>query len=118
MGWTFCRNKTVQQLVLDHIKLSGTRIVEKHILVKHSTNMGEVNFVLWCLNKTTTGQKYISCITYMLEGGEWGYNGFCESSYPYYFSCPLEYLDECPVTSQEWRNGVKEYWNVGKTTNS
>ncbi len=105
MGWTFGK-ETLPKLVERHSK---QETVEKWFLVTHSIHLGDVNSILWRLHKGTDGKKYISCILYQIDGGQWGYNGYCESSYPYYFSCPLEWLDECPVTSSEWRDGVREY---------
>jgi len=33
----------------------------------------------------------------------------CESMHPYYYSCPLAYLDAVPVACEEWRQLVLQY---------
>lgn len=35
--------------------------------------------------------------------------------HPYYYSCPLEFLDRVPVESEKWRAGVHEWheWHAG-----
>ena len=39
----------------------------------------------------------------------WGYKDIDESMHPYYYSCPLHYLDLAPVTNTEWRARVQAY---------
>jgi hypothetical protein len=43
----------------------------------------------------------------------WGYKDLDESMGPYYFSCPLKYLDMVPIDryggNAEWRAGVVAY---------
>ena len=43
------------------------------------------------------------------SGGQWGYKPLDESMHPYYYSCPLSYLDLAPEQSAEWRAGVRAY---------
>jgi hypothetical protein len=40
----------------------------------------------------------------------WGYKEMCESMHPYYYGCPLSYLDMAPVANQEWRDQTREAW--------
>ena len=40
--------------------------------------------------------------------GEYAIKTISESMGPYYFDCPLKWLDLAPVASQEWRDKVKE----------
>ena len=37
-----------------------------------------------------------------------GYKSFGEAEHPYYYDCPLKYLDMAPVKCQEWRDGVRK----------
>jgi hypothetical protein len=43
------------------------------------------------------------------RGFGYGYNSHCEEAHPYYYDCPLEFLDMVPVASEDWRKGVREY---------
>ena len=47
----------------------------------------------------------------LLEGSHngWGYKGRDESMHPYYYSCPLEYLEIAPDVSPGWRKRVREH---------
>jgi hypothetical protein len=54
-------------------------------------------------------RRYIGCHLLESSGGEWGYKSLDESVHPYYYSCPLRYLDMAPVRSSEWREGVRAY---------
>ena len=43
----------------------------------------------------------------------WGYKDLDEAMFPYYFSCPLKYLDMVPIEiyggHPEWRERVRAY---------
>lgn len=39
----------------------------------------------------------------------WGHKPMEESMHPYYYSCPLGYLELAPVENEEWRKNVKKY---------
>lgn len=72
--------------------------------------------VLWSViervnTKTNQTERIIACA--LLKGfgrDDWGYKGMSESEHPYYYSCPLKYLDWVPVACEEWRAKVHEYW--------
>lgn len=57
-------------------------------------------------------ERWIGCdlLEYSKRDEGWGYKDMDESMHPYYYSCPLSYLDMVPVVgSEEWRQGVREY---------
>lgn len=49
-------------------------------------------------------------------GGCWGYKDMDETMGPYYYGCPLKYLDMVPCsnyeTARKWREKVREYWKI------
>ena len=51
----------------------------------------------------------IGCHLLESEGREWGYKFLVEAEHPYYYSCPLRYLDMAPVQSSEWRERVHRF---------
>src|SRR3546814_16245151 len=53
--------------------------------------------------------RYIRCDLLECSGGQWGYKPLDESMHPYYYSCPLSYLDLAPEQSADWRAGVRAY---------
>jgi len=46
-------------------------------------------------------------------GYRWGYNELDEAMEPYYYSCPLKFLEMAPETSPEWRKLVRG-WHAEK----
>ena len=53
--------------------------------------------------------RYIRCDLLERSGSQWGYKPLDESMHPYYYSCPLSYLDMTPEQSADWRAGVRAY---------
>ena len=53
--------------------------------------------------------RFIRCDLLERSGGEWGYKPMDEAMHPYYYSCPMSYLDMVPEQSREWREGVRAY---------
>lgn len=78
-----------------------------------------VGNVLWTVvqHVNAEGQTnlYLNCILLARSGGDWGYKDMGESSHPYYYSCPLAYLDLVPVANEEWRAKVKAYHEAKKS---
>lgn len=73
--------------------------------------------VLWhvfeWLNKDTgEARNVIGCTLLMPHKAVgWGYKSMDETVHPYYYSCPLAYLDLAPETCPEWRAAVRR-WHV------
>lgn len=81
--------------------------------------------VLWSVVKVTikkvkddnpnfeykAGDSYLFIACYLLArvGGRWGYKEMDESMHPYYYTCPLSYLDMVPEVCSEWRANVRKY---------
>jgi len=53
-------------------------------------------------------ERYIACDLLASNNGDWGYKDMTEEDHPYYYSCPVSYLEGTRVFSTEWREGVKE----------
>ena len=53
--------------------------------------------------------RYIRCDLLERSGGQWGYKPLDESMHPYYYTCPLSYLDLAPEQSADWRAGVRAF---------
>jgi hypothetical protein len=72
--------------------------------------------VLWTVEETVRYKEqverdtFIGC--YLLEAreGKAGYKPMDESMGPYYYSCPLSYLDMVPEANKEWREKVRTYY--------
>jgi hypothetical protein len=53
--------------------------------------------------------RFIRCDLLDGSSGQWGHKPLEESMHPYYYSCPLSYLDMAPEQSRQWRDGVRAY---------
>lgn len=99
MGWDFGW-KTRRELVE---YLTDSKATVKFAVVNESGTS-----VLWAVKNYGNG-NFIGC--YLMEKSTHGhgYKEMCESMHPYYYSCPLEFLDMAEESSAEWRAGVKKF---------
>lgn len=79
-----------------------------------------VLWAVWERTFTINGQRaqpterWITCdlLRYQKDAG-WGFKDMDESMHPFYYSCPIKYLDLVPVDqyggNPEWREGFQEY---------
>lgn len=112
MGWLFLNNRSKSDLVTE---LTATEESEarRWETVAHCVRGN----VLWTVVDFTDKAKavckrVITC--HLLERGadgrSWGYKSMDESVHPYYYSCPLKYLEMAPDTANEdWRIEVRRY---------
>lgn len=115
MGWLFTR-QTHSQLIASLIEARSSDIASYEVLEHHLCGN-----VLWSLSRVTCLQAswngleageamvFIRCDLLDHSGGQWGYKSLDESVHPYYYSCPLRYLDLAPEQSAEWRAGVRKF---------
>ena len=116
MGWYFSpqsRSELIAELITTQETERTSVKVNAHALRGN---------VLWSVTQVTAkadgvhrdlapGQslRYIRCDLLQRSGGQWGYKPLDESMHPYYYSCPLSYLDLAPEQSADWRAGVRAY---------
>lgn len=116
MGWSFSPQSR-SELIAELIAPCENERVRREIIA-HALRGN----VLWSVAEVTAkaegayrglapGQsvRFIRC--HLLEGsaGGWGCKALDESMHPYYYSCPLSYLDMAPEQSEAWRAGVRTY---------
>jgi len=117
MGWTTMPNSRKQD-VIDHV----TRLQENESGVWKTIAKCVSDNVLWAVVDVfakadgaaglAAGQslRFIAC--YRLgrdQGYGWGYRDMCESMGPYYYNCPLRYLEMAPEQCPEWRAKVRAW---------
>lgn len=111
MGWDFTHNADkfdiIQNLIRRKENKSGLWETIDHAVRGN---------VLWMIEQYTDkdlGNKDVYIVCALLKnqpGYGWGYKDMTESQHPYYYSCPLMYLDfVSKVTCQEWRDKVRQY---------
>ncbi|MGU2529530.1 hypothetical protein ACTVZC_26330, partial [Pseudomonas aeruginosa] len=112
MGWYFS-SQSRSDLIAELVAPQETERVSAKVIAH--TLRGNV---LWSVIEMTAkvegvhrdlsqGQslRYIRCDLLECSGGQWGYKPLDESMHPYYYSCPLSYLDLAPEQSADWRAG-------------
>jgi hypothetical protein len=116
MGWTYS-NSFTKEKIRDEVTRGYTREDGGYFKTLKSEFCGNI---LWALHESTryvdlNGNKldtpetvrYIGC--YFFCGS--GYKDMDETMHPYYYNCPLSYLDEVtePLNSRsrEWREKVR-----------
>ncbi|WP_372166042.1 hypothetical protein [Xanthomonas axonopodis] len=116
MGWYFSsqsRPELIAQLIAPQETERASVKVIAHALRGN---------VLWSVSEVTAkaegvhrdlalGQSLRSIRCDLLErsGDQWGHKPLEECMHPYYYSCPLSYLDLAPEQSADWRAGVRAY---------
>jgi hypothetical protein len=126
MGWLFREDITRKELIADITKSwerqSGDMLVQTECLAKCFRG-GSFSGVLWAVlerrfikngEDVEPRQRWITCdlIQYRRDSG-WGYKNLEESMHPYYYSCPIKYLNMVPIDeyggNAEWRKEVIEH---------
>ena len=109
MGWLFQHGATradiIQRVTRDQDNEEARWTTLAHCLKGN---------VLWAVyevfrKKTSETERFIGCILIAGGGGSAGYKDMCESMHPYFYSCPLSYLDMVPEANAEWRQFVRSH---------
>ena len=126
MGWLFTRGLTRKDLIADRSKDWERDTGEMQVKTSASPIVtGAVRFpvslwAVWERTFTKDGQtaqpteRWITCdlLRHQKDYG-WGYKDMDESMHPYYYSCPLGYLEMVPIDqyggNAEWRECVRRY---------
>lgn len=126
MGWLFRQDMTRKELIADRTEFwerkSGETIV-KSMPLAHCYRGGSFSGVLWAVwerrfikdgEDAEPQQRWITCdlLQYRRDSG-WGYKDMDESMGPYYYSCPMKYLNMVPIEqfggNAEWRVEVMQH---------
>ena len=126
MGWLYIAGISRRELITDNTtnwertKEDGTLI--KSTCLAHCYRGGVFSGVLWSVWERTflkdgqpveQPQRWIVCDLLRYDGGEWGYKEMEESMHPYFYSCPLGYLNLVPIEqyggNAQWRSLVKQH---------
>jgi hypothetical protein len=100
MGWLFPHTTSTKKSLVDMIRQDWT--MGGHTI--HATK--SVGKGLWVLATPKNLDKPVIFFYLMEKAGTWGYKDLSEEEHPYYYDCPIDWLDKAPVLSQPWRDGV------------
>lgn len=121
MGWTSSYSWKTKQDVMDEV-LSSTYWGKKINVLKHSLRGN----CLWVLAEHTREDlkgknQFISLFLLSKNDGCYAYKPMDESCGPYYYNCPLTYIDsvekhggEVDAITRNWRQSVKDYHQNAK----
>ncbi len=126
MGWLFRNGCSRKEMIEERAKswetTSGDMLV-KSVCLAHCYRGNLYSGVLWAVwertyaaNKQTVRptERWITCdlLRYQKDYG-WGYKDLEESMHPYFYSCPISYLELVPIDQYgghaEWRKLVRKY---------
>ena len=123
MGWLFPYGATRKSLIEERSKpwsrdLNGTTV--ETTCLAHCYRGGSFSGVLWAVwertftkdgQQTAQPERWITCDLLRCQSGDWGYKDMSEACHPYYYSCPLKYLELVPIEEHggnaEWREQVR-----------
>lgn len=126
MGWTFTY-QTRKEMIQENTT-SGTyfndqtgETVKRTCLAKQfkGNSFSGVLYSVWKVEVTRNDQfvreySYIGVDLLQYRNKMWGIKNMDETMGPYYFSCPMKYLNmiPCPnsTSAVEWRQKVVKYW--------
>lgn len=125
MGWTYPHDLNRKQLIAQRVagwERDTDEMLVKSTCLKHCYRGNVFSGVLWSVWERTftkdgeqvqPNERWIQCDLLRCDQGEWGYKDMEESMGPYYYSCPLGYLELVPIDrfggNVEWRKQVAEH---------
>ncbi len=130
MGWYFLsdsnRNNTIKEAIGEGTwdNKDGTIVTNKCLAKQFKGNpfSGVLYAVVNITRKNNQGQEFLNqnyilvcLLRYSKRDNGWGYKPMEEACGPYNYSCPLKYLEMCPIVkNNNWRDMVKHYWQERK----
>ncbi|MDR0458503.1 MAG: hypothetical protein LBH10_05705 [Burkholderiaceae bacterium] len=121
MGWTYIDGATRADVICELTRREDSHSVSAQVIA-HALRGN----VLWTVCVLTAkhdsaiaglaaGQstRFIGCNLLARDSTGWGYKDMAEAVHPYYYTCPLSYLDMAPEASHSWRAGVRAYHASG-----
>lgn len=116
MGWDSSSSWRNAKDVHASIRRDYTGDGQATIIAEAAKNFGRH---FWVVFETTKG-KFISLFLIERQGfkndSQWAYKHITESEGPFYYTCPIDFLDMAPETNAEWRGKVVAEHSKGKQT--
>ena len=114
MGWLF-RIGTTRKGVIEERTRTWEREGVQTTCLAYCYRGNPYSGVLWTVwernGPGVESERWIGCDLLKYDRNDhWGYKDMDESVGPFYYSCPLGYLDKVPVvTNPVWRDCVRSY---------
>jgi hypothetical protein len=110
MGWLFKAGYSRRDMIAERAKgwerTKDDGTVITLTCLAHCYRGGNFSGVLWSVwertfvkdgHKVEQPQRWIICDLLRFLQSEWGYKDLDESMHPFYYSCPLKYLELVPI---------------------
>jgi len=121
MGWLFKRDFS-RSMLIEHLTKPYEGEETSNKTIAHCLRGN----VLWSVLEVTSkiagvkmdgkvlyvgeSVRFIVCNLLARESGfGWGYKDMIERMHPFYYTCPLSYLEMVPVACKEWREQVYKH---------
>ena len=101
MGWDFRALPCCKQEIIDECVKSICSMTCLHQSVQGNE--------LWTIWEKKDGARIILLFLLASKKLCWGYKEISEQAGPYYYKCPLGFLEIAPVVNKNWRDKVYEY---------
>ena len=112
MGWLFSE-QSKEQLVARRIRDNSTVNGERSWThLAHSLRGNTLWSVVEMADISGNRERFIFCdlLAKDKRSDWWGYKDMSECMHPYFYNCPLKFLDMVPIVASEaWREGVRKY---------
>lgn len=111
MGWYYTYGADRQDIIRELTQEKETDTISFKTLGKFSNGYTQL-FVVHQNTSKVTGETKRFIGVYLLQKSKegWGYKPMEEGMHPYFYACPLKYLEMVPEECKEWREGVRAYW--------
>jgi hypothetical protein len=109
MGWYYTNGASRSDIITELTK--EQRWEGKVFLTLRKCFRGNTMYALHESGPEGETRKWIGVYLLQRHKDSWGYKPMCEDALPYYFDCPVRYLDEADETTtenaKEWREEVR-----------
>jgi len=108
MGWTTLPGVHNAEQLEQYARTAGHHILQAHACFENGYE------VLWTIEVLKNGEYGIFCTLIQGSGGGITYKEIPEFQHPYYYSCPLDFLQmtlHSPWYCKKWRAGVNARHN-------
>jgi len=77
--------------------------------IREDVLTGPWDDIRWETREVELGNVIICVVLYESVSDSWSYKEIYECEEPFYYNCPLRFLDIAPVSSEYWRRCVRNY---------
>jgi hypothetical protein len=96
MGWDFTEGFSKKDMIDDIKRTIGANLIASKVVGRE----------FWLVEKAGESSQIVLFLL-AKNGQDWGYKDMTESMGPYYYKCPIAFLDLAPERNAEWRRQIR-----------